>query len=101
MILYNVTVSVEENVETEWLEWMREVHIPEMLKTGCFKEHKILKLLSEQPIEEGVTYAIQYFAEDSNMIDQYLNYHAPILRKAHSDRFGNTTAAFRTLLEVL
>ncbi len=41
MILYNVTISIDPEVHQEWLAWMKEVHIPDVLKTGMFRENKI------------------------------------------------------------
>lgn len=99
MILYNVTVTIDPQVEAEWIAWMKETHIPEMMKTGCFKEHKFLKLMSDRPDVDGNTYAIQYFAIDTEQIDRYLADHAPSLRQSHAERFGDKSAAFRTLLE--
>ncbi|WP_421875391.1 DUF4286 family protein [Marinoscillum sp.] len=101
MILYNVTVNVEETVVGDWLTWMKEEHIPEVLATGCFVEHKILKLLQEDPEAQGSTYAIQYFAETMHQINHYLNNHAPLLRQKHVDRYLNKCVSFRTLLEVV
>ena len=34
MILYNVTVNIDTDVEEDWIEWMKETHIPEVMKTG-------------------------------------------------------------------
>ncbi|MEQ9302638.1 MAG: DUF4286 family protein, partial [Marinoscillum sp.] len=36
MILYNITVNVQEGVQEDWLNWMKAVHIPEVMQTGCF-----------------------------------------------------------------
>ncbi len=36
MILYNVTVALDPAIETEWLAWMQQEHIPEVMATGCF-----------------------------------------------------------------
>jgi hypothetical protein len=43
MILYNVTVSIDESVEKEWLQWMKEVHIPDVMNTGLFVSSKICR----------------------------------------------------------
>ena len=37
MILYNVTVGIDEDVEEEWLVWMIKIHIPEVMATEMFK----------------------------------------------------------------
>ena len=31
MYIYNVTVNIDESIAQEWLTWMQESHIPEML----------------------------------------------------------------------
>ena len=33
MIIYNVTVGVDKSIEADWLAWMKEVHIPDVIKT--------------------------------------------------------------------
>jgi hypothetical protein len=99
MIIYNVTISIEKDIEEEWLNWMREVHIPEVLKTGLFLRHNIYKVI---PIEiKENTYCIQYTCESMNEYDQYQKKFAGKLQKDHSDRYQNKFVAFRTLLEML
>ena len=70
MFIYNVTVNVDEDVATNWKEWMREVHLPMVMETGCFKEFRFLKLLSET--EQGETYAIQYTVENLEILKQFI-----------------------------
>ena len=99
MIIYNVTVNIEQDVHDEWLNWMKNIHIPDVMKTNCFVEHKICKVLVEE--EQGTTYSIQYTAPDMQTLEKYQREHAPRLQKEHSERFANKFVAFRTLLEVL
>lgn len=99
MILYNVTVNVEDGVLNDWLGWMKEIHIPEVMSTGCFVEYKMLKLLNDDPEAQGQTYAIQYFAENLGMVNTYLNNHAPHLAQKHAERYMNRCVSFRTVLE--
>ncbi|EMR01774.1 DUF4286 family protein [Cesiribacter andamanensis] len=97
MILYNVTVSIDPGIEKDWLRWMREIHIPDVMATRLFVDHKIFRLINE--VEGGRTYAIQYFALDINDIDAYLRDHAPRLRQMVTDRYGEKALSFRTLME--
>lgn len=99
MILYNVTINVEPTIEDEWIRWMKEVHIPEVLQTGCFNGHKFLKLLNENPEAEGVTYAVQYFAPGITSLNKYLEEFASAIQKKHAERYQNKFVAFRTFLE--
>ena len=99
MLIYNVTVNIDEDVEMEWKKWMKEVHIPEVLATGRFTGSKFLRLLNEAPDATGTTYAIQYYAENIGQVEAYLDNEAAGLRKSHNDAFGAKFAAFRTVLE--
>lgn len=98
-ILYNVTVSIDPACETEWLEWMRGTHIPEVMATGCFLESRISRVNDEE--DGGATYAITYVAYDSNTLDRYAREFAPGLQSDHSSRFAGRFAAFRTTLSVI
>src|SRR5260221_5302894 len=60
MILYNVTFGIDREIEPEWVLWMKETHIPEMLSTGIFTGHKFYKVLSHE-VEGTSSYCIQYF----------------------------------------
>ena len=81
MILYNVTVNIDKESEADWLQWMKAVHIPEVLATGMFVENKIFKLISPPENNQGTTYSIQYFASSLKELDDYLENYAPRLNK--------------------
>lgn len=98
MLLYNVTVGVDKDIEQEWLLWMKEIHMPDVLRTGMFVSSKIYKVLHDQ--DDGtVSYSVQYFAKSIDHIQQYLEVYAPALIEAHRQKFINKHVAFRTLLE--
>lgn len=99
MFIYNVTVNVDASVHDEWLHWMREVHIPDVMSTGCFLENRMLKVLHVE--DEGVTYSIQYTFSKMTDIEEYKVKHAPRLQKDVHDKFKDKFVAFRTLLEIV
>jgi len=99
MIIYNVTVNIENDVREEWLNWMKTVHIPDVMATGYFIENRICKVLVDE--EQGTTYSIQYTAASMKELEDYQRLQAPRLQKEHSDRYANKSVAFRTLLEVV
>ena len=69
MIIYNITVSVEESIKTDWLNWMKTVHIPDVLNTGHFSENKICRVLNVD--DEGATYSVQYTFDKMEDIEAY------------------------------
>ena len=99
MIIYNVTINVENDVREEWLNWMKTVHIPDVMNTGYFLENKICKVLVDE--EQGTTYSIQYTAAKMEDYNKYREVHAPRLQKEVNDRYPGKFVAFRTLLEVV
>ncbi len=99
MILYNVTVNVDADAHDEWLEWMKEVHIPDVMATGMFVESKLARILAEEA--GGKAYSIQYFAKSMDEYGKYLEEFAPKLQADHENKFKGKVASFRTLLHVV
>ncbi len=99
MIIYNVTINIENDVREEWLQWMKEKHIPDVMKTGYFIENKICKVLVEE--EQGTTYSIQYTCANMQDLEEYRRDHAPRLQKEVNDKYANKFVAFRTVLEIV
>lgn len=99
MILYNVTVNIDLEKELEYVKWMKEVHIPEVMATGFFHESRFFKLLHE--LEEGVNYSSQYFAESMEHVHQYQAEYAQELQQRLKNRFDGHYVVFRSLLELV
>ena len=100
MIIYNVTTKVHFAIQREWLAWLKEEHIPDVLNTGCFTSTNILQLL-ETDDTEGPTYAIQYKAESKALYNQYIEKHAADLLQKSFDRWGDQVIEFRSVLAVV
>lgn len=99
MIIYNVTVNIENDVREEWLNWMKTVHIPDVMSTGYFIENMICKVLVDE--EQGTTYSVQYTADNLQDVEEYQQKHSPRLQKELNDKFPGKFVSFRTLLEIV
>jgi len=99
MIIYNVTVNVDDESHYKWLKWMQEEHIPAMLSTGLFTGYRICRLLEVE--DEGATYSVQFSCNSLLEYNEYREKHAPRLQKESLDKFKDKFTAFRTLLEVV
>ncbi|KAB7528991.1 DUF4286 family protein [Flagellimonas olearia] len=100
MIIYNVTINIDESVHDEWLSWMQDKHLPDMLATGKFTHAKMVKVLVEEDMG-GVTYSIQYTTKDKQTLESYYREDADRLRADAQKLFPNKFVAFRTELEVI
>ena len=99
MYIYNVTINIDNAAHDEWLKWMLEIHIPEVMKTGCFIDSRMLKVLNVD--DEGSTYSVQYTFLNMSDMEEYKQKHAQNLQKQTMDKFKDKFVAFRTLLEIV
>jgi len=90
MIVYNVTFSVDQEIADEWLSWMKNKHVPELLKAGTFQAYKILKVLSHDD-EKTFSFAVQLYSTSIEKVEQY--------HHSSPHPFGDKVVGFPTLLE--
>jgi len=99
MYIYNITINIEKPIEEDWLRWMQEKHIPDMLNTGKFFEAKMCQVMVEE--DQGVTYSIQYTTDSKETLEKYYQENAAQLRQEGLVLFKEKFVAFRTELKVI
>lgn len=99
MYIYNVTINIEAGIQEEWLKWMKETHIPDVMRTGCFVESRMVRVMNVE--DEGHTYSVQYTFREMKDIERYQTEFAKKLQEDGKQRFGGKFVAFRTLLEIM
>ena len=97
MIIYSVTISLDAGIEGGWVEWMRQTHIPEVLRTGCFSECRIHKAVATESPEP--VYVMQYSCPSLDEYHRYRDNFAAALQKDHTDRFSGRFRGSRQVLE--
>ena len=100
MILYNVTINIHESVHDQWMRWMQEKHIADVLATGKFSAARMVKVLVEEDMG-GTTYSIQYTTDSKETLQRYYDEDAPRLREEGLRLYGDKMLAFRTELELI
>ncbi len=100
MYIYNVTSNIDESIHEQWIKWMHETHIPDMLATGKFSNAKMCKVLVEEDMG-GVTYSVQYTTTSKETLEQYYKEDAPRLRNEAMKLFADKMLAFRTELKII
>jgi hypothetical protein len=100
MVLYNVTVTIDLQVHEDWVAWMRQTHIPDVMSTGMFLSYRLNKMLGHEH-EDAEIYTVQYLASDMAQLIRYQQEFAPELQKAQRERYENKYAVFRTVMEVV
>lgn len=100
MIIYSVTISIDNQLEHEWIKWMQTVHIPQVMATGCFVNFTFFRLLTKVE-DEGATFNLQYHARSMEEYVDYQDNYAPALQEDMASKYRNQYGAFRTLLETV
>jgi hypothetical protein len=99
MYIYNVTLSIDESIHEEWLQWIQS-HIPEVLATGKFISAKLTQVLIEEEMG-GVTYSVQYKAKSREDLDSYYKEDADRLQSGGMRKFADKMLTFRTELKLV
>ena len=99
MIIYNVTVTVEEDIKDDWLKWMKSEHIPELMAFGIFYKAQISRVIVEG--DSNDTFAIAYTCPGMKQLNRYQTRFSAQLQEKHIARYGDKVVAFRTIMEVI
>ena len=97
MILYSVTITIDAEIESEWIDWMKRVHVPDVVRTGCFTGSHIYKLIASDAANPS--YVMQYHCRSLAEYHRYRDNFAAALRKEHFDKFAGRFRGSRQLLE--
>ena len=98
MVLYNVTVSVTEECANDWVKYMMEEHIPDVLGTGYFRDFRLCHVQGEA--EGGVTFAVQYMARSAEAFQTYQR-SAPRPSGGSPGQMGQQSRGFPHLLPLI
>ena len=98
-MLYNVTVSIDPSIESDWVSWMQESHIPDVLQTKCFHKCVLSKVHGNEAGE--CTFSVLYWALSKEDYERYHLVYAPRLQAEHSARYEGKFVAFRTTMDLI
>lgn len=98
--IYAVTIQIQPSKHEEWLNYMKDSHIQDVLDTGFFSEASMTKVLKEDE-QEGFTYTIHYHFDDFSDFKTYEEVHAPSLQAEHQEKFNGTFLAFRSIHRII
>ena len=100
MIIYNVTTNIHESVKDQWLKWMQEKHIPEILATKKFSSARIVRVMIEEEMG-GITYSVQYVTDSKETLERCYIEDEPKFHQEALGLFADKLLSFRTELELI
>jgi Domain of unknown function (DUF4286) len=100
MIAYNITTKVDWAILTDWLIWVEREHIPEIMDTKLFDQHKIYRLL-DQDDQEGPTFTIQYFTSSKERYREYMDSFAFLFQERANNKWKNQFITHHSAMELV
>jgi len=97
MIIYNVTVKIESDIRPDWEDWMKKVHIPDVMQTGHFTAAELREVKIDHD-DGDTTFSVQYKCKSITELENYQKSHAQRLQAEHTARYKGKYVAFRTLM---
>jgi hypothetical protein len=90
MVTYEVTTTVDPRLVDAYERFMRQVHIPDLLATGCFRGAALTRSAPGR-------YRVRYEAPTDAALERYLAIHATRLRDDFVSHFPEGVMASRGL----
>jgi Domain of unknown function (DUF4286) len=100
MLVYNVTYTLDLDICDEWLRWMKETHIADIMSTGFFIDYRLCQLLTHDH-DDAKIYTLQYTVKDMPTLHRFIEVSAPAFQQEQKKRYEGKYAVFRTIMEVV
>ncbi len=99
MYIYNITFNIDNEIEKDWLQYIKETFIPKMLRSGLLQNAITSKIMVDEA--QGNSFSIQFQAANKDDLDRFIqNELYPILNELHL-KFSPKMVYFATELDVI
>lgn len=100
MLIVNTTYHVSEDIQTDWIFWVKNEYIPEVIKTNMMVQPRFFHLLIED--EPGnVSYALQFEVKDLDTLENWFQKYGTEMQVTMSNRFQEKVMGFTTMMETV
>lgn len=96
---FSVSILVNHSVEQDWIKWMKDIHIKEIIETKCFKKAQFCKVHHETKQEGATNYNVVFFADSQQDIIHFYDKYDKDFQKKVFDLYQQNVIFFRTELE--
>jgi Domain of unknown function (DUF4286) len=100
MIIYNITTLVSWPIHDDWRNWMMDEYLPELLATKLFTHFQMVRLM-EVNEDEGPTYAVQLYMNDTTDFNSYRDKHLEWFQQKEKAAWGDYATSFASLMQVI
>lgn len=98
MIIFNTTLHIDDSIHDECIEYLRNIYIPKALSSNLIISPSLSRI-EKQYEDSGVSYALQFKADDKEILNKWAEITGEILQQELVDKYGQKVTGFVTLLE--
>ena len=99
MVVYKVIIQIEKKIEKEWLKWMYDVHIPEIMDLKIIYKSRLFSIIKIRE-EEFSSYCIEYYCRSENQYNIYKEKYSKDLQIKHLEKFKGKFNGKRLILSL-
>jgi hypothetical protein len=88
-------------VQDDWLKYMKDVHIRDVMRTGCFTKCEVSRVMEPVDKDEFAKYRIEYFCSSIQDYERYRKEFAAVLQHEHAQRYAGKFTAAREVRELV
>jgi len=99
MIKYRVECKVQKAVAEEWEKYFVEVHLDDVLNTGCFTGYVFDKTIHND--EDTVTFVSEYLCSSIEKLEEYNEKFASAIKKDVQTKFNGKFTCQRSIFELI
>lgn len=100
-ILYNTTFSLPSELEEKFVSYMKDSYIPALMSGGGLSSPLLSRILSAEPTQGDVSYALQLVAPSREALEGYLSGAGRRWVEELLAVFGSSIAGFVTMMEIV
>ena len=99
MLIYNTTFHVDDDIHENFLIWIKECYISEVLKQGILKSPRFCRILNHR--DEGECYSLQWEVENSGLLHRWHLEQGMKQNEELTKIFKDKVVGFPTLMEII
>ena len=97
MIIYSITFAIDDSIQAEWLEYMKEYYLKDIMEIGLFNDYRFSK--THPTAEVDTAYNIQLRCDSITHIEIFEKQHAPHFDGKMMEKYRGKFGSFKLTLE--
>jgi hypothetical protein len=100
MIIYNTTFHIEEGIQDDFIEYIRQNVIPQATKSGLLISPRFSRIFGEHE-DKGFSYALEFTTESIDKLEQWNKTESTAVTTPLIEKFKDKIVGFSTVMQTI